>query len=254
VNVNSDSGRARRADEFELIILIIQTLSLMFRETEIFPTRLRVLRANSGRLLCDLIEVLTCFPELPNKYKPPTTKASKLLMQTEADKWKCLADAELHDLYVEFTSASTSVLFELLVIAQQSHWGRSETSFFNVCWLMHILEGLNTTEKFLERIIGQAMRYVQPSKRVELTPQEAILVFEEFYIQHAVITYSPPLASFIRNNYTEEFKYYIQGPIICEKLPEYYPISARTILLIEEVMSEVLQKKCKLLPDNRYKQ
>ena len=82
-------------DTCRLIILIIQTLGLMFRETEIFPTRLRVLRANAGRLLCDLIEVLTCFPELPNKYKPPTTKASKLLMQTEADKWKCLADAEV---------------------------------------------------------------------------------------------------------------------------------------------------------------
>ena len=82
-------------DTSRLIILIIQTLGLMFRETEIFPTRLRVLRANAGRLLCDLIEVLTCFPELPNKYKPPTTKASKLLMQTEADKWKCLADAEV---------------------------------------------------------------------------------------------------------------------------------------------------------------
>ena len=50
------------------------------------------------------------------------------------------------------------------------------------------------------------------------------------------------------------FRYYIQGPVICEKLPEYYPISARTILLIEEVMSEVLQKKCKLLPDDRYTQ
>ena len=56
---------------------------------------------------------------------------------------------QLHDLYVEFTSASTSVLFELLVIAQQSHWGRSETSFFNVCWLMNILEGLNTTVSVL---------------------------------------------------------------------------------------------------------
>lgn len=49
-------------------------------------------------------------------------------------------------------------------------------------------------------------------------------------------------------------RYYIQGPVIGEKLPEYYPISARTILLIEEVMSEVLQKKCKLLPEGRYKQ
>jgi hypothetical protein len=78
-----------------LIILIIQTLALMFRETEIFPSRLRVLQQQSGKLTCELIEVLTCFPELPVKYVPPTTKASKLLMQTEADKWKCMADAEV---------------------------------------------------------------------------------------------------------------------------------------------------------------
>jgi len=50
------------------------------------------------------------------------------------------------------------------------------------------------------------MRFVQPSKKVELSPQEAILVFQEFYIQHAIMVYSPPLASFISNNYTEEFK------------------------------------------------
>lgn len=68
---------------------------MMFRETEIFPFRLRVLKQQSGKLACDLIEVLTCFPELPVRYVPPTTKASKLLMQTEADEWKCLADAEV---------------------------------------------------------------------------------------------------------------------------------------------------------------
>ncbi|KAF6041285.1 C12orf56 [Bugula neritina] len=235
-NINNDLGRAQRADEFELIILIIQTIGLMFRETEIFPSRLRVLRSGSGRLIQDLIEVITCFPSLPVKYVPPTSKASKLLMQTEADKWKCLADMEIHELFVEFTSASTSVLFELLVIAQQSHWGRSENSFFNVNWLMNVLENLNTT----------------PSKKVELSPQEAILVFQEFYIQHAIMVYSPPLASFISNNYTEEFKYYIQGPVLQEKLPEFYPISMRTILLIQEVMSQVLQKKVQLLPEKRF--
>ena len=80
-----------------LIILVIQTLGLMFRETEIFPSRSKVMRQQSGKVIRDLVEVLTCFPELPIKYVPPTTKASKLLMQTEADKWKCLADAEVLD-------------------------------------------------------------------------------------------------------------------------------------------------------------
>ena len=47
-------------------------------------------------------------------------------------------------------------------------------------------------------------------------------------------------------------RYYIQGPVLNDKLPECYPISARTILLIEEVMSEVLQKKASLLPNRRY--
>ena len=81
-------------------------------------------------------------------------------------------------------------------------WGHHMKFFYN-----NRIYHSDWQEKFLERIIGQAMRYVQPSKRVELSPQEAILVFQEFYIQHAVITYSPPLASFIRNNYTEEFKW-----------------------------------------------
>lgn len=47
-------------------------------------------------------------------------------------------------------------------------------------------------------------------------------------------------------------RYYIQGPELQVKLPEHYPISSRTILLIEEVMSEVLQKKQRLLSTRKY--
>lgn len=61
-------------------------------------------------------------------------------------------------------------------------------------------------EKFLERIIAQVMRYIQPSKTIELSPYEAILVFQQFYLLHAIMVYSPLLATIIRNNYTEEFK------------------------------------------------
>lgn len=75
--------------------MLVGTLSLMFRETDNFPARLQCLKVGKGKAALDLLIVLTCFPDVPQKYKPPTSKAAALLMSTQSDNWKCLADAEV---------------------------------------------------------------------------------------------------------------------------------------------------------------
>ena len=40
---------------------------------------------------------------------------------------------------------STAVLSELILIAHQANWGDSDGSFFNICWLIDIVDELETT-------------------------------------------------------------------------------------------------------------
>ncbi|XP_013379999.1 uncharacterized protein C12orf56 isoform X2 [Lingula anatina] len=245
-SMQGDKARTQRADEFELVVLLVDTLALMFRETEILPTRLQCLKSGKGKASVDLMTVLTCLPEVPQKYKPPSSKAAALLMTSQADQWKCLADAEISQLVTEFTDMAAVVLFELMVIAKNANWEDKEDAFFNISWMMKILEKMRTTEKFIERVTTSALHYIAPSKRVELTPQEAVLVFQQFYVLQTFIKYNEPIATYIRNNYTEEFKYFVQAPVIAEKLPKHYPITEWAVSLIEQVTSHVLEKKVRL--------
>lgn len=46
------------------VLLILETLTIMFRETEIFAARVQHLKHNEGRELHDLLYMVTCDPQL----------------------------------------------------------------------------------------------------------------------------------------------------------------------------------------------
>ncbi|XP_070557497.1 uncharacterized protein C12orf56-like isoform X2 [Ptychodera flava] len=245
-NVNSEVGRNHRADELDLTILLVETLALMFRETEIFPIRMSTLAANKGKAALDLLVALTCFPEVPQRWRPPVTRAATLMFESNSDGWNTYEDAEVAKLVQELTNASTAVLYELILIAHQANWGNLEGKFFNICWMMKVLDKLQSTEKFVERLIAQAMRLLSPSKNEVLTPAEAVLLHQQFFVLQTFIEYSSTTAVHIKTNYREEFRYYVQSPYIVKKLPQSYPISRLTLQLINEVLSFVLHRPTKL--------
>ncbi|CAG2187868.1 unnamed protein product [Mytilus edulis] len=72
VNVNTEHGRSQRCDELELTILLTEIMSLMFRESEIIPARIQTLKAERGRPVFDLLKVLICTPEVPEKMAAPS--------------------------------------------------------------------------------------------------------------------------------------------------------------------------------------
>ncbi|XP_022081027.1 uncharacterized protein C12orf56 homolog isoform X2 [Acanthaster planci] len=241
---NNERGRHHRADELELAILLIESLGLMFRETEMVPGRISTVKANNGKAVLDLVMVLTCLPEVPQRWRPPKSKAHSLLLETDADSWETYGDAEVFNLVKELTDASTAVLFELILIAHQANWGNSEGRFFNICWIIKVLESLQTTTyKFVERLISRAMRMLMPSSSEVLTPSQAVLLFQQFFVLQTLIQYSSSIAAHVRNNYTEEFRYYVRSPHIVNKLPQDYPITKVTLQLISEVLSHVLQER-----------
>lgn len=58
-------------------MLILETLAVMFRESEIFAARVQHLKHNEGRELHDLLYMLTCDPQLsapdtPTSMEVPT--------------------------------------------------------------------------------------------------------------------------------------------------------------------------------------
>lgn len=234
------AGRMRRADELELVILITQTLELMFRETEIFPARLKVLAAHSGRLAAQLAAALTCQPELPPRYQLPSTKAARLLVQTKADELHWSADEELQELCDEYVRHATAVVFELVLIAQQSYWGTDEGSFLNVGWMVRALERHDASRYFTEKLIHQSLSLMQPSRGIVLSPLEAVLVFQQFTVLQTLINHSKHFAAHVRSRYREEFKYYIRTHTLAEKLPQLYPISHRALQLMGDVIARVV--------------
>ncbi|XP_071486660.1 uncharacterized protein C12orf56-like [Diadema antillarum] len=252
VNVHTERGRHHRADELELVIVLIETLGLMFHETEVFPGRLQVLKANSGKAALDLLVVLTCLPEIPQRWRPPRTKAHSLLLETDTDSWQTYADAEVAKLVQELTNASTIVLFELILIAHQSNWGNDEGKFFNICWLVRVLETTQATLfNYVERVLAQAMKLLMPSRHEKLTPSDAVLLFQQFFVLQTLLEYSSSVSAHVRTNYNEEFRYYVQSPHIIKKLPSSYPITRQTLQVIDEVLSHVLQKPASILTSKK---
>ena len=73
----------------------METLQNMLQETDIIALRMSTLKAENGKLLNDLVVVLTCFAELPQKYLPPSRKAQALLNSMQSTQWKCYADLEV---------------------------------------------------------------------------------------------------------------------------------------------------------------
>ncbi len=244
-------AKGERADQLEYINLIIETLALVLRETEINPARIQVLKTHKGKSVRDLVIAITCAPTLP---KPPGEEEDgknerspihgpKLTLSNLATENSEVTNVELKKLLHEMTDFSTALLYELILIAHNANWGDQNGSFLNICWLMKILDELNTTEHFLERLVNETFRHILPTAQSdELTPEQSILVFQQFSVLQTFIEYSPRMTKFIRNNFYEEFKYYIQAPFILNKLPPSYPIAPYVIKLIEEVMSEVLEK------------
>ncbi|CAH1785043.1 unnamed protein product [Owenia fusiformis] len=250
LDMTTQQGRNQRADEYELVIIIIETLSLMFRETEVLPLRISCLKVNKGQTLRELVKVIVSTPEVPPRYSPPSKKAARLLRQSKADQWKMESDIELANLVKEITENAVVVIFELILIAK-ANWGGSGINFFNICWLVEqIEEEASQAEQLLNRVVNESMSLIAPNSISELSPKQAVILTRQFTILHTVVEYSKPLKHYVRENFREEFKYFIQSRIIHEKLPKRYPISQKCKELIQQVTSQVLGKQFELTIEN----
>lgn len=208
----------KRADEFEFVILLIEILCMMFHESEIIEERTSALKSERGRSVVALLMVLTCSPDMPDKSK--TAENEKLL--------------------TEFTKTALATVFELFLMAKQANWGFFEGNFYNISWMVTTLEEIKHTEKFVARLIDMVLAMISPSSAEKLSPNDAVILYQQFFILETFLQYSPKVKTFICSTYTEEFKYFVQPPAIMKKLPQTYPVYHILLSQIEEVVKKVI--------------
>uniref|UniRef100_A0A3B3S924 Si:ch211-258f14.2 n=1 Tax=Paramormyrops kingsleyae TaxID=1676925 RepID=A0A3B3S924_9TELE len=114
-------------DRLLLSALLAQTLGLMFRETEIEPTRLNLLTSKRGALTERLLLALVCDPGMN-------------LQGPAADPGWNSQQAKLKSLLAEYLDAASALLFEVLLVAQQASHTSDYECFLTVGWVLKTLQ------------------------------------------------------------------------------------------------------------------
>ncbi|XP_030722810.2 uncharacterized protein C12orf56 [Globicephala melas] len=113
-------------------------------------------------------------------------------------------DAELQKLILEYTDRATALLYEILLVFQQGNlgWGSSK---FAISWMMFFLQSRPPIITFVARIVKRVVKGLSASFQL-LSPGQAVLLHQQFYILKSCLQYSKTLAEYIRNDYREEFR------------------------------------------------
>ncbi|XP_034500359.1 uncharacterized protein C12orf56 homolog isoform X2 [Ailuropoda melanoleuca] len=227
-------NKSQRADELVACIEIIQTLGLMFRETETEASRLNTLAAKKGTLF-NLLVILISEPQIPKS-------CPVFDIQLVADSTLVEMSFDAEKLIVEYTDTATALLYEILLVFQQGNLGLGSTKFA-ISWMMSFLQSRTPIITFVATIVKQVVKGLSASLQL-LRPSQAVLLYQQFYILKSCLQHSKTLAECIRNDYTEEFRYFIHIPALEKRLPLWYPLTQPTIQLFHEVLKLVEQKQC----------
>ncbi|XP_072914898.1 uncharacterized protein C12orf56 homolog isoform X2 [Hemitrygon akajei] len=132
--------RRKTKEDLQFCILIVETLGVMFRETETEPTRLELLNAERGLLVVNLLKILISGPQV--------SKACAAV--GDGTPFGCVIAAapqseELQKLLLEYNDAVVSALYEIFLITHQGSWGSGSGNVMTVGWLMAALQRLPAT-------------------------------------------------------------------------------------------------------------
>ncbi|KAM9760730.1 uncharacterized protein C12orf56 homolog isoform 2-T2 [Dama dama] len=228
-------NRSQRADELVVCIEIIQTLGRMFRETETESLRLNILAAKKG-ILFNLLVILISEPQIPK-----SCPVFDIQLVADSTLVEMSFDAELQKLTLEYTDTATALLYEILLVFQQGNLGL-ESAQFAISWIISFLQSCPPIITFVASIVKQVVKGLSASFQL-LSPGRAVLLYQQFYILKSCLQYSKTLAEYIRNNYREEFRYFIHMPALEKRLPLCYPITQPITQLFHEVLKLVEQKQ-----------
>ncbi|KAK3700689.1 hypothetical protein QZH41_015640, partial [Actinostola sp. cb2023] len=133
-----------RADEFDFVVVLLECLVCMFRETEILSSRLNVLKTNKGKAVKDLLQSILSTPTISRRSEPKISPAAQLLLMGASDDVSKRED-ETNQLVNEITDCSTAMLYEIVAAVHQALNFPVESNTLNICWLVKILDSMIST-------------------------------------------------------------------------------------------------------------
>ncbi|XP_053169780.1 uncharacterized protein C12orf56 homolog [Scomber japonicus] len=214
---------AYTADQLLLSTLIVQTLAVMFRETEVEPARLSLLSAKKGALASRMLLALICDPE------PQTQNQESLVNDCET-------------LLAEYLDAACSLLFELLLLGHEASRCASADNFLCVGWILRVLQPHPHLLSFIGHQAQQVVQVFSDPQDSVLSPPQSVLLFQRCRLLLACLQYNSQLTQHLQAHFREEFRYFVKLPCAEEKLPAHYPISQPTLRLVEQILTLILHR------------
>ncbi|XP_040006378.1 uncharacterized protein C12orf56 homolog isoform X2 [Xiphias gladius] len=210
------------ADQLLLSTLIVQTLAVMFRETEVEVARLSLLSAKKGALASRMLLALTCDPRLQTQNRGSQT------------------DSELQALLSDYLDAACSLLSELLLLGHETSRCLSADSLLSVGWILRVLQPHPDTLPFVGHQAQQVVLVLSDPRESVLSPAQSVLLFQRCRLLLACLQYNSQLAQHLRSRFREEFRYFVKPSCAEEKLTSRYPISSATLRLVEHILTLML--------------
>ncbi|XP_051546996.1 uncharacterized protein C12orf56 homolog [Myxocyprinus asiaticus] len=214
------------ADRLLLCTLVVQILSLMFRETEIEAARLSMLTAKQGALTANMLHALVCDPELQ---LPDSTNDSQS------------SNTKLQGLQADYLDAASALLFEVVVLCQEASRTPALGHFLAVSWVFQMLK----PHPFLLPFVGyqaQQVVLVLSGPQCPISPSQTVLLYQRCSVLLASLQHSTYLSKYITTGFKEEFRYYVKTSGLEHKLPQHYPISQPAQRILSQLLSLILQK------------
>ncbi|XP_040886383.1 uncharacterized protein C12orf56 homolog [Toxotes jaculatrix] len=212
------------ADQLLLRTLIVQTLAIMFRETEVDAARFNLLSAKKCALASRMLLALICDP------RPQT--------QTRGSQ----ADSEIQALLSEYLDAACSLLFELLLLGHETSRCFSPDNLLSVGWILRVLQPHPHLLPFITYQAQQVVLALSDLQDSVLSPVQCVLLFQRCRLLLACLQYNSWLAQHLRSHLGEEFRYVVKPSCAEEKLPPHYPISSPTLRLVEHILTLILHR------------
>ncbi|KAK2859101.1 hypothetical protein Q5P01_003721 [Channa striata] len=214
-------GGVYTADQLLLSILIVQTLAVMFRETETEAARISLLSAKKGALASRMLLALMCDPQLK------TCTQGTL-------------DSERQTLLSEYLDGACSLLFELLLLGHETRRCSSSETFLSVGWMFQVLQPHPHLFSFTGYQVQQVVSVLMELQESVPSPLHLVLLFQRCRLLLDCLQYSSQLAQYLRSHFSEEFRYFVKPSCTQENFLPCYPISKPTLRLVEHILTLML--------------
>lgn len=228
---------ALREDELELAILILNVLSIGFRETEVVPSRWKLLASNKNKILREMVEVISSCPKVPIQYLNTTQRMLTSFKEFYDAGWENLPEAELIRLFAEVTNASVTLLFEILFACQQVT--TQTTPFSGVAVVCDVLAMSQSLDSFWSLFLTQCLTLMVSDDKIALRPHQVVLLYQYLYVLNTVIDNNHKLNSTLKVGYKEEFRYYVHADLVSARIPSDYPIKGALMQLLQDFLSRL---------------